>query len=238
MEEEKNKLPESAAGNPSCEARDWSKEFHRSSGEEWANAATHLAGLVFGIFALTFMCVLAAQRGDAVRIVSCAIYGTTLIVLYNFSMLYHLIWKWRVKAVFQIMDHISIYLLIAGTYTPVLLQYMEGLHGWVFTAVMWCCAALGILIKLCWFGAPRWLQTVLYVAMGWAVLFDISVLQAMDGIAVALLAAGGISYTLGAVIYLVKKPNITPRFGFHELFHIFVLLGSLFHFIMIFCYIA
>ena len=202
---------------------------------------THLIGAAF--FSVATVCLivktLLEPQLSVKALVSVILFGCSLIALYTASTVYHFAnGSARKLLVLRKLDHAMIYVLIAGTYTPVLLQYMEGLHGWVFTAVMWCCAALGILIKLCWFGAPRWLQTVLYVAMGWAVLFDISVLQAMDGIAVALLAAGGISYTLGAVIYLVKKPNITPRFGFHELFHIFVLLGSLFHFIMIFCYIA
>ena len=131
-----------------------------------------------------------------------------------------------------------IYVLIAGTYTPILLKYMAGVKGWLFVAAIWFCAFLGTVIKLCWFNAPRWLQTVLYIAMGWAVLFDISILQEMKGAAVLWLTAGGISYTAGAIIYMIKKPNISQFFGFHELFHIFVLLGSLFHFIMIFFYVA
>ena len=93
-------------------------------------------------------------------------------------------------------------------------------------------------LKLCWFSAPRWLQTLLYIAMGWAVLFDVSVFRDMSGVAVFLLAAGGISYTVGGIIYIIKKPNLSPTWGFHELFHLFILLGSVFHYLMVLFYVA
>ena len=202
---------------------------------------THLIGAVFFAVATILLVVkiLLEPYWNVKILVGIILFGVSLIALYTASTVYHFAnGSARKLLVLRKLDHAMIYVLIAGTYTPILLQYMAGIKGWMFVAAIWSCAILGIVIKLCWFGAPRWLQTLLYVAMGWAVVFDISVLQAMDGIAVALLAAGGISYTLGAVIYILKRPNIYPAFGFHELFHIFVLLGSLFHFIMIFCYVA
>ncbi len=212
-----------------------------SKAREPMSSFTHLIGALFFALATVLLIVktVLTPHWSVKALVSVILFGISLIALYTASTVYHFANGSDKKIrILRKLDHAMIYVLIAGTYTPVLLQYMEGLHGWVFTAVMWFCAVLGIVIKLCWFGAPRWLQTVLYIAMGWAVLFDLSVLQAMSGTAVTLLAAGGISYTLGAVIYLLKKPNITPAFGFHELFHVFVLLGSLCHFIMIFCYVA
>ena len=131
-----------------------------------------------------------------------------------------------------------IYVLIAGSYTPILLKFMAQREGLIFVSVMWLCAAVGVVIKLCWFNAPRWLQTVLYIAMGWAVLFDISIFKEMSGIALFLLAAGGISYTIGGIIYIVKKPNVSVKFGFHELFHIFILIGSAFHYLLVLFYVA
>ena len=212
-----------------------------SKAREPMSSFTHLIGALFFALATVLLIVktVLTPHWSVKALVSVILFGISLIALYTASTVYHFANGSDKKIrILRKLDHAMIYVLIAGTYTPVLLQYMDGLHGWVFTAVMWFCAVLGIVIKLCWFGAPRWLQTVLYIAMGWAVLFDLSVLQAMSGTAVTLLAAGGISYTLGAVIYLLKKPNITPAFGFHELFHVFVLLGSLCHFIMIFCYVA
>lgn len=202
---------------------------------------THFIGAIFFTIATIVLIIrtVLEPHWSGKILVGVILFGVSLIALYVASSVYHFA-NGSVKKllVLRKLDHAMIYVLIAGTYTPILLQYMEEYKGWLFVAAIWICALLGILIKLCWFSAPRWLQTVLYIAMGWAILFDISVLQAMDGVAVFLLAMGGMSYTVGAVIYMIKKPNLSSSFGFHELFHIFVLLGSLFHFIMIFCYIA
>lgn len=205
------------------------------------NSLTHLIGAVFFAIATIFLVVktLLEPHWTAKVLVGVILFGISLVALYIASSVYHYAnGSARKLLILRKLDHAMIYVLIAGTYTPILLQYMAGVKGWAFVAGIWVCALLGIVIKLCWFGAPRWLQTLLYIFMGWAVLFDISILQAMSGTAVFLLAAGGVSYTLGAVIYILKKPNITPSFGFHELFHVFVLLGSLFHFMMIFFYVA
>lgn len=202
---------------------------------------THLIGAVFFAAATVFLVLktVLTPHWSAKVLVGVLLFGASLIALYTASTVYHFATgSERKLLLLRKLDHAMIYVLIAGTYTPILLQYMNGIKGWVFVAAIWACAAVGIIIKLCWFSAPRWLQTVLYIAMGWVVLFDIAVLQAMSGMAVFLLAAGGISYTAGAVIYILKKPNISQKFGFHELFHVFVLLGSLCHFLMIFFYVA
>lgn len=205
------------------------------------NSFTHLIGAVFFAIATIFLTAktLLAPYWSMKVLVGVIIFGISLIALYVASSVYHFSNGSPHKLlILRKLDHAMIYVLIAGTYTPILLQYMTGLKGCFFVAAIWACAILGIIIKLCWFSAPRWLQTILYIAMGWAILFDISVLQAMNGMAVVLLALGGISYTAGAVIYMLKKPNMFHSFGFHELFHIFVLLGSLCHFLMIFFYVA
>ena len=202
---------------------------------------THLIGAVFfaGATVLLIVKALLGANWNSKIIVGVVLFGASLIALYAASAIYHFVHGSERKLLFfRKLDHAMIYVLIAGTYTPILLTYMAGVKGWLFVAAIWFCAFLGIVIKLCWFNAPRWLQTILYIAMGWAVLFDISILQEMKGAAVLWLTAGGISYTAGAIIYMIKKPNISQFFGFHELFHIFVLLGSLFHFIMIFFYVA
>lgn len=131
-----------------------------------------------------------------------------------------------------------IYVLIAGTYTPILLAYLEPPKGAAFTAAMWIIAAAGIAMKLCWFNAPRWLTTLLYLLMGWAILADMSIFSRMSAGAICLLVLGGVFYTVGGVIYGLKKPNLSSKLGFHELFHLFVLGGSLFHYLLVLLYIA
>lgn len=202
---------------------------------------THMLGAVFFTVATVLLIGKTLTLPDwSVKIlVGVILFGCSLVALYAASSIYHFFnGSGKKLLILRKLDHAMIYVLIAGTYTPVLLKYLSGLEGWIFTVAIWVCALLGIVIKLCWFSAPRWLQTVLYIAMGWAILFDISIFQSMSGAAVGLLAAGGLSYTVGGVIYMLKKPNISAVFGFHELFHIFVLQGSLFHFLMIFFYVA
>lgn len=172
-------------------------------------------------------------------LIGVVIFGLSLVALYSASAIYHFS-NGSAKRILRLrkLDHSMIYVLIAGSYTPILLKYLPQRESLVFVTVIWACAAIGTIIKLCWFSAPRWLQTLLYIAMGWAVLFDVSVFRDMSGVAVFLLAAGGICYTIGGIIYIAKRPNLTERFGFHELFHIFVLLGSVFHYLMVLFYVA
>ena len=172
-------------------------------------------------------------------LVGVIVFGISLVALYSASAIYHYSNGSKHKIlVLRKLDHSIIYVLIAGSYTPILLKFMAQREGLIFVSVMWLCAAVGVVIKLCWFNAPRWLQTVLYIAMGWAVLFDISIFKEMSGIALFLLVAGGISYTIGGIIYIVKKPNVSVKFGFHELFHIFILIGSAFHYLLVLFYVA
>ena len=172
-------------------------------------------------------------------LVGVIVFGVSLVALYSASAIYHYSNGSKHKIlVLRKLDHSMIYVLIAGSYTPILLKFMAQREGLIFVSVMWLCAAVGVVIKLCWFNAPRWLQTVLYIAMGWAVLFDISIFKEMSGIALFLLVAGGISYTIGGIIYIVKKPNVSVKFGFHELFHIFILIGSAFHYLLVLFYVA
>lgn len=208
----------------------WLKEFHRSSGEEWANFATHLAGMIFGIFALTFMCVLTAQQGDARKIVSCAIYGFTLIVLYNCSMLYHLVWRLPVKAVLQVFDHISIYLLIAGTYTPFTLVTLGNTAaGWTLFGVSWGLAALGILSELLIRPRREWIALLITLAMGWEIIFAFRpLMQHISHLGLVMLVIGGVVYTLGVIFYVMDR---VPYM--HTVWHCFVLGGSVCHWVAI-----
>lgn len=202
---------------------------------------THMIGAVFfAIATVLLVCKTLIFPAWSVKVlVGVILFGCSLVALYSASSIYHFFnGSGKKLMILRKLDHAMIYVLIAGTYTPILLKYLPALESEIFTIAIWACACIGIIIKLCWFSAPRWLQTALYIAMGWAILFDLSIFQSMSGAAVFLLAAGGTSYTVGGVIYMLKKPNISAQFGFHELFHIFVLLGSLFHFLMIFFFVS
>ena len=133
--------------------------------------------------------------------------------------------------------HSMIYVLIAGSYTPIILKFMSAPRSYVFLGVIWLIALTGIAIKLLWIDAPRLIGTALYLALGWAIAFDFGVVLSMPAPAIALLAAGGLSYTVGGVIYIAKKPNLGKMIGFHELFHLFVIVGSVCHYLMVFLYV-
>jgi len=203
------------------------QEFFRSRGEEWANAMSHLAGLVFGIVGLTMMCVFAAQRGTARHVVSCAIYGTTLVLMFNNSMLYHLVWTFSAKRVLQKMDHLSIYLLIAGTYTPFALLAMTPKWGWSIFGVIWGLCVVGLLTEiLC---RREWLAVPIYVIMGWLIVMVIKQLyHTMQLPGFVLLVVGGGVYTLGVIFYAMDR---VP--WMHTVWHVFVLGGAVCHWVAI-----
>lgn len=204
------------------------------------SSLSHMIGAV--AFAFATLLLVGKTLGDAWTpkiLVGVIVFGLSLVALYSASAIYHFS-NGSAKRILRLrkLDHSMIYVLIAGSYTPILLKYLPQRESLIFVTVIWGCAVVGTVIKLCWFSAPRWLQTMLYIAMGWAVLFDVSVFRDMSGVAVFLLAAGGISYTIGGIIYIVKKPNLSPSWGFHELFHLFILLGSVFHYLMVLFYVA
>ena len=135
------------------------------------------------------------------------------------------------------LDHSMIYVLIAGSYTPIILKFMPAPRCFVFLVVIWLIALTGIAVKLLWIDAPRLIGTALYLALGWAIAFDFGVVLSMPSPAVELLAAGGLSYTVGGIIYILKKPNFSRLIGFHELFHLFVIAGSVCHYLMVMLYV-
>lgn len=200
---------------------------------------THFIGACFSVLGTLFLiaCSLFKQSG-LITLISSIIFGISLIALYSASSVYHYV-KGSDKLLLHLrkLDHAMIYVLIAGTYTPIALHFMTKQKGIIFTVAIWSVAILGILIKLCWLNAPRALYTSLYLIMGWAILFDVNAFKSIPIPCLSLIAAGGISYTIGAVIYILKKPNISNFFGFHEIFHVFVMLGSAFHFLAIYLYI-
>lgn len=207
---------------------------------------THLVGAVLSIAALVLLVVWAAlfSNDKAWDIVSFAIFGTSLILLYTFSTLYHLCnVSDRASTVLRKFDHIMIFILIAGTYTPICLGPIRGGWGWTIFGIVWGIAIIGTIISAIWIKAPRWLTTGLYLGMGWAVIIATyplikTFIDANMFGSLGWLLAGGVFYTVGAIIYGTKKPNLNiPGIGFHEIFHIFVMLGSFCHFWFIFKYI-
>jgi len=193
------------------------------------NALTHLVGAVLALAGAVVLVVLAALGGDPWKVVSVSIYGLTLVLLYSFSVLYHSL-RGRAKDVLRELDHQSIYLLIAGSYTPFCLISLRGPWGWSLLGVVWCLAVLGGLQELWPIGKARILSVVIYVAMGWIVLVAaVPLLKALGPVGFAWVAAGGLFYTIGIVFYALDT-RLTHA---HGVWHLFVIAGSVTHYVAI-----
>ena len=203
-----------------------------SVGEEIANSITHGVGGLLAIAGLVVLVTLAAMRGSASHVVGSAIFGATMVVLYSSSTLYHAIPAPRAKRVLQHIDHASIFLLIAGTYTPFTLVTLRGPWGWTLFGIVWGLALVGIALQT---GSRRHpvLAVALYIAMGWVVIVAIRpLLAALPAGGVALLVAGGLSYTAGVVFYAARR---LPYH--HAIWHAFVLAGTVLHFFAVLLYV-
>ncbi len=197
-----------------------------STGEEIANSIIHGLGVVFGIVSLTVLLTLSALFGSTFHIVCYLIYGLSLILLYTSSTLYHALPYLSAKKFFKVCDHVSIYLLIAGTYTPFLLLNIKGTLGWTLVGIVWACALAGIIFKFFFVGRFTFVSTLLYLGMGWMMVFAAKPLaEALSPKGMMWILAGGLAYTLGTVFYLLKKVPFH-----HAIWHLFVLTGSVFHF--------
>ncbi len=208
---------------------------------EPVNALSHMAGSLASIAGLTLMVVMAAVKADAWHVVSFAIFGTTLVFMYTASFLYHgLQLSAKTLAIFRRIDHIMIFMVIAGSYTPLCLVPLRGPWGWSLFGIIWGFAAVGIVLKLFWMNLPRWISTLIYLGMGWLCMVAIyPLVQILEPAPLLWLALGGLFYSLGALVYIFKKPDPFPNvFGFHEIWHIFVLLGSACHFWLVFGYLT
>jgi hemolysin III len=207
--------------------------------KEPVNAWTHALTALAGVVGLVFLIVFTAQSPG--KLASMIIYGASVIVLFAASAIYHAVHTTPKKELLlKKIDHISIFLLIAGTYTPVLAFGLTGAWRITMLALVWGIAMLGILMKVFFINVPRSWSTVLYVALGWiAVIPFVKLVHAYPPGAMWFMIGGGIAYTIGAVIYATKKPDPFPgKFGFHEIFHLWVTAGSALHFVMILRYIA
>lgn len=201
-------------------------------GEETANVATHAAGLVASVAGVVVLVYLGVARGEFLHVASAGVYGATLVALYAASTLYHAFRRPGVKRVLRVLDHCAIYLLIAGTYTPFVLVGLGGGLGWTLFGVVWAMAAAGIVFKVFATGRFAVVSTAAYVAMGWlgVVAFG-PLVRSLPGAALVWLLAGGIAYTAGTFFYH-RKISYS-----HALWHVFVLIGSVCHFIAIGLYV-
>ncbi len=201
--------------------------------EEKINIISHAVGFILSIAALVFLVMHANLHGDVWHIVSFGIFGASLIILYAASTFYHSAKKPELRIRLKIIDHSSIYVLIAGTYTPFTLVTLHGTIGWVIFGASWGLALTGIILKLFFTGKYNFISTIMYVSMGWVIVFAIKPLinnLPLEGL--LWLFAGGISYTIGAILYSIKRIKFN-----HAIFHMFVLIGSFCHFMSVFFYV-
>ncbi len=201
--------------------------------EELANSLTHGLGLVLSVAGFVALLVLAILHGSALQIVSCSVYGSTLVCLYAASTVYHIVQSRRFKRILKIIDHSSIYLLIAGTYTPFTLVILRGGWGWTLFGLVWGLSLFGILFKVWFVDHFKIVSTAVYIIMGWLVVIALKPLLAMvPGGAIAWLFAGGLSYTVGVVFFAWHKFPYN-----HAIWHVFVLVGSVCHYFAVLLYV-
>ncbi|SEJ56686.1 hemolysin III [Cyclobacterium xiamenense] len=197
--------------------------------EEFANSITHLFGILFSIVAIALLVVFSVLNGSPLDVASCSIFGGTILLMYTFSTLYHAFPPGPVKSLLRTFDHISIYFLIAGTYTPFLLIGLGGTAGWIYLAIVWGLTLIGLVFKLFYTHRFAKLSLALYLSMGWLAIFFIRPLLAQLSLPTLLLiAAGGLAYTVGVFFYTNKKMRYA-----HAIWHLFVLGGTVFHFMAI-----
>ena len=200
------------------------------SGEEILNSITHGIGALLSIFALIILIIVAGQQGDIWHIVSFSIYGSTLILLYLSSTLYHSFTKPRVKNLFARFDHVSIFLLIAGTYTPILLTSLRGVWGWSLFGIIWGLALVGAVIRSIYLHRFRKLMVAVYLLMGWMfVIAGKQIYLNLPSTSLNFLIWGGVAYSVGVIFYMWRKLPYS-----HGIWHLFVLAGSMLHFFAIY----
>lgn len=203
-------------------------------GEEIFNSVTHGIGSLLSIAGIVVLIVFSAINSDAYAVVSSAIYGASLIILYTMSTLYHSITNVKAKKFFRIMDHNTIFFLIAGTYTPYTLAVLRSALGWVLFGIVWGAAVIGIVLNSIDLEKFSKISVVCYIAMGWVIIIAVKpLMNTMPFVSFVLLVAGGIFYTLGVIFYAIKKVKY-----FHSIWHIFTVVGSALHYFSVFIAIA
>ncbi|MCH5263982.1 MAG: hemolysin III family protein [Lachnospiraceae bacterium] len=210
---------------------------------EPGSAITHFIGMMLAIVAATPLMVKAAVRSDNIACFALAIFISSMVALYGASAIYHSVnVKDGILKVFRKLDHMMIFVLIAGSYTPVCLVILDAKSGYTLLTVVWSIAVIGMITKACWITCPKWFSSIIYISMGWVCLSVFgSLWNTLSRSAFLWLLAGGIIYTVGGIIYALKLPIFNSRhrhFGSHEIFHLFVMGGSICHFIFMYLYVA
>ncbi|WP_075717400.1 PAQR family membrane homeostasis protein TrhA [Roseburia sp. 499] len=211
--------------------------------KEPGSSITHFIGMLMALFAATPLLIRASTNPDKVHVISLAIFIISMVLLYAASATYHALdLSEHTNRILRKLDHMMIFVLIAGSYTPVCVIVLGGKLGYTLLALVWGIALVGILIKGFWITCPKWFSSVLYIAMGWVcVLAFTQIINSLSAQAFGWLLAGGIIYTIGGVIYALKLPIFNAKhknFGSHEIFHLFVMGGSICHFIVMYCFVA
>lgn len=203
------------------------------------SAITHFIGMLMAVFAATPLLIKAAHNPDRIHLISLTVFIVSMILLYGASTVYHTLnLSEKVNKILKKADHMMIFILIAGTYTPVCLIVLDRKTGLLLLALVWGVALIGMLIKAFWINCPKWFSSILYIAMGWICVLAFSqLINTLSKAAFFWLLTGGIIYTIGGVIYALKLPIFNSKhqyFGSHEIFHLFVIGGSICHFILMY----
>ncbi|MCB7479714.1 PAQR family membrane homeostasis protein TrhA [Christiangramia sediminis] len=213
--------------------RKFKKPKYYPPAEERLNIISHGIGFVLSVVALVMLILKAHKLGESKHLVSFIIFGASMVLVYAASTFYHSAKTHRLRIRLNILDHAAIYILIAGTYTPFALVTLNGITGWTLLWVVWGMALVGVILKLFYAGRYQLLSTIMYVAMGWLIIFAINpLINNLSTPGLWWLFAGGISYTIGAILFMQKRIPFN-----HAIFHIFVLLGTFAHFVSIYFYI-
>lgn len=205
------------------------------------NALTHLWGAVLAIMGLVILLIITIKQSSTpTMILSIIIFGISMILLYLASGIYHMVTgSDRLIEILQKVDHAMIFVLIAGTYTPFCLVGLEGAWKWTLISIIWAFAIVGIMLTIFYNNMPRFIKTTIYIFMGWIAIIAIYPLyKALTIYGIIFLILGGVAYTVGGIIYGLKKPNFSLHFGSHELFHLFVMLGTFLHYWTVLKYIV
>ena len=206
------------------------------------SAITHFIGCVMAMLAALPLLVKAAREPDRIHIIAMSIFILSMILLYAASTIYHTVDSTeKVNRRLRKLDHIMIFILIAGSYTPVCLIVLQGRAGLLLCGAVWLIAIIGIVVKACWITCPKWFSSIIYIGMGWLCVFAfIPIVNSLSVAGFAWLLAGGIIYTIGGIIYALKLPVFNSHhknFGSHEIFHLFVMGGSICHFIVMYFFV-
>ena len=207
--------------------------------KEPGSAITHFIGMLMAIFAAVPLLIKAAHEPSRIYVISLAVYSARMILLYAASTTYHTFdISAKINTILKKWDHMMISVLIAGSYTPICLLVLKGKTGLILLAIVWSFAIVGILIKAFWVYCPKWVSSILYIGMGWTcVLAFTQILNSMSRTSFIWLLTGGIIYTVGGIIYALKLPIFNSKhknFGSHEIFHLFVMGGSMCHFVVMY----